>query len=120
MLVKGAGGKIGFAELEEYRGNRRARKCIESREQERGGDPFAAEIAVNGEIEDFRLVGGLARGHKADDLRVDLAHEQNAAWRVRQIRITFGRPPGGFAGVAQDFRNGRFVRWTEGADFPGN
>src|SRR5258706_274209 len=83
-VVKVAGGEVRFAEFEEYAGDGGAAKAVEGSLEEGGGDPPAAEIAMDGDIQDFRFAGGLAGGDEADELAIafNFANEDNAAGRV--------------------------------------
>jgi hypothetical protein len=79
-FVKSAGREVGFAEFQEYPCDGGGAEFVEGGEQERGGYTFAAEIAVHGDIEDFRFVSNLARCDEADDLGMCLTNKEDAAW----------------------------------------
>src|SRR5258708_5666417 len=119
-VVKVAGGEVRFAEFEEYAGDGGAAKAVEGSLEEGGGDPPAAEIAMDGDIQDFRFAGGLAGGDETDGLAIafNFANEDNAAGRVGWLGVASGWPLGGFRGVAQNLGDGRGVGCAEGTYFP--
>jgi hypothetical protein len=77
-FVKGAGGEVGFAEFEKNAGDGGAAEFVEGGEEEGGGYALATKIAVDGNIEDFRFIGGLTGGQEADRLAICFAHQDNA------------------------------------------
>jgi hypothetical protein len=78
-LIELTGGEIRLAKLQEYAGDRRAAKCVQRAEQKGRGNPFATEIPMDGNVEDFGFVGDLASGHEGDYLILGFAHEKKAA-----------------------------------------
>jgi hypothetical protein len=80
-FVKIASWVVGFAEFEEDARDGGAAEIIEGGEQECGRDALAAEITMDGDIEDFGLVSNLAGRQEADELGICFAHEESAARR---------------------------------------
>jgi hypothetical protein len=72
--VKGEGGEVGFAEFEKDAGDGGTAEFIDGGEKEGGGYAFAAKIAVDGNIEDFRFVGDLTGGQEAGGPALCFAH----------------------------------------------
>ncbi len=69
-FVKSACRMIGFAEFQEDARDCGAAEFVEGREKEGGSDTFAAEITMDGDIQDFRFVRDLAGGQEAEESSV--------------------------------------------------
>src|SRR6266852_3082553 len=80
-LVKAARGEVGFAKLEEDSRDCRAEEFVEGSAEKRRGDALAAKLGVDGDIQDFRFVSGLASGHEADYRIIYSADQNNSALR---------------------------------------
>jgi hypothetical protein len=103
FLVEGDGGGVGLADFQEEAGGSAGVKLVQGGEEEGRGDAGAAVGPVDGYIEEFSFVGGLAGHEEAGDFLRGFANEDKCAGESG-VGWGFGREPvHGFGGILQDF-----------------